>query len=150
MATTSLQNAKIRLIELEGYTDSPVFTMSRKIVEFLERERNQDKLTVSGLRVALGEARKNDNALIEAAFVLTVHPFEVLDVEYRLYNDTFTELLEVIDKREYAQALTEGEFYFEGELIEIDQFQSRVFPIFRNKFSDSYNVIACDGVASKI
>ncbi|HHG3263584.1 TPA: hypothetical protein ACPVX8_001274 [Vibrio parahaemolyticus] len=150
MATTSLQNAKTRLIELEGYTDSPVFTMSRKIVEFLERERNQDKLTVSGLRVALGEARKNENALIEAAFVLTVHPFEVLDVEYRLYNDTFTELLEVIDKREYAKALSEGEFYFEGELIAIDQFQSRVFPIFRNKFSDSYNVIAYDGVASKI
>lgn len=136
MTKTSLQEAKMRLIELGNLTDSPVFAMSRKIVEYLEEQRQQDRLTIGGLRAALATPRDEDRVLAEAAFMLTIHPFEVLDVQYRLYDESFSEVIEIISKNEYAQALSAGEFYYEGELIDSEDFQSRVFPVFLNQEVD--------------
>ncbi|MFG0886286.1 hypothetical protein [Vibrio sp. CJQ_6] len=137
MATASLRQAKKRLIELGNLTGSPVFAMSRKIVEYLEDQRQQDRLTIGGLRAALSTPRDEDRVLAEAAFMLTIHPFEVLDVQYRLYDESLSEVIEIISKNDYAQALSAGEFYYEGELIDSEHFQSRVFPVFLNQKVDS-------------
>ncbi|HIF8866490.1 TPA: hypothetical protein ACX6DV_000383 [Vibrio cholerae] len=150
MATTSLQEAKMRLIELGNLTGSPVFAMSRKIVEYLEEQSQQNRLTIGGLRAALSTQRSEDRVLAEAAFVLTIHPFEVLDVQYRLYDESFSEVLEIISKNEYAQALSTGEFYYEGELIDPEHFQSRVFPIFLNQSPGTSEEVTTDGVASSL
>ncbi|HAT8515212.1 TPA: hypothetical protein I7181_16075 [Vibrio vulnificus] len=152
MAYNSLQNAKTRLIELEEMTHSPVFAMSKRIVEYLEEQDKQDRLTIGGLRAALSTSRSDDNVLIEAAFTLTFYPFEVLDVQYRLYDDTLTEMIEIIDKHEYARALSDGEFYFEGELIDADNFHSRVFPVFINQSVNTVDLeaVPTGGVATGI
>lgn len=150
MAASSLQEVKMRLIELGKLTSSPVFAMSSKIVEYLEIQNQQNRLTIGGLRAALSTNRDDDGMLAEAAFVLTTYPFEVLDVQYRLYDASFSEVIDVIDKSEYAQALSDGGYYLDGELIEGEEFQSRIFPVFLNQSSDINEEVPDVGASSDI
>lgn len=133
---TTLHSIKEHLKTLESSTHSPVYMMSRKIVEYLECQNNQHKLTIGGIRTALSTPRSDDAILAEAMFVLTIYPFEVLDVQYRVYDISLSKVIEILDQKAYIQALNDGVLIVEGEAIEADDFQLRTFPQFTNLHSN--------------
>lgn len=135
MATLNL--VKQQLLDLEKRTHSEVFAMSRRIVEHLEARTRENRITIGGLRAALQTPRSDDGVLIEAAFMLTIHPFEVLDVQYRFYDSTGEEIIEVLDKYTYADALNSDPVIVDGEEIDADDFHSRTYPLFLNLLADN-------------
>lgn len=126
------------LAELMKSTDSPVYATSNQIVSYLEEHPQQNNLTIVGLRAALGRSERHDNILIKAAFALTAHPIQVLEVRYKLYDTTIDDVIEELDHSTYLVALSEGYFIDnEGNDIAFNEFNSRVFPYFVNLFRDN-------------
>lgn len=129
--------AQIRhiLAELVGATSSPVYILCDEIVLYLELHPKQCNLTIGGLRAALKRSDQEDNLLIQSAFTLVGHPFQALDVSYKLYDENIEDVLEELDQATYMKATEEGHFIDnEGNDITIDGLNSRIFPYFVNRF----------------
>ncbi|EGQ9327737.1 hypothetical protein O2V13_004351 [Vibrio parahaemolyticus] len=128
--------ARVRqlLTGLVKSTDSPVYAVCQEIVSYLEGNPTQHYLTVGGIRAALKRSEKNDADLIQAAFTLTAYPFQVLEVRYKLYDETISKVLEEITHHTYMQALSDKQFIDdEGNVIALEELNSRIFPYFINK-----------------
>lgn len=126
-----------RLVES---TDSPIYVTCNEIISYLERNPTQRNLTVGGLRAALKKPFSEDNILIQAAFALTAFPFQALEVRYKLYDVSISDVLEELTHSTYMVAISDGAFIDdEGNNISLDELNSRVFPYFINKFQiDAY------------
>lgn len=121
------------LAELVKSTASPVYMACDKIASYLEQHPQQRNLTVGGLRAALNWSERDDNVLIQAAFTLTAHPFQALEVHYKLYDVTISDVIEELDHPTYLAALSEGHFIDdEGNDIVLEELNSRIFPYFVN------------------
>lgn len=122
------------LEELVESTASPVYAACQEIISYLWDNPTQHNLTVGGIRAALKRSEKNDADLIQAAFALTAHPFQVLEVRYKLYDETISEVLEEITHHTYMQALSDGQFIDdEGNVLTLEELNSRIFPYFINE-----------------
>ncbi|MBO1632290.1 hypothetical protein ACX1F1_17480 [Yersinia pseudotuberculosis] len=129
------------LAELVRSTASPVYAACDKIVSYLEQHSQQRNLTIGGLRAALEWSESDDNVLIQAAFALTAHPFQALEVRYKLYDTTISDVLEELDHPTYLAALSEGHFTDDdGNYMAFEELNSRVFPYFVSLLKD--NIIA--------
>ncbi|PHM24816.1 hypothetical protein [Xenorhabdus budapestensis] len=129
------------LAELVESTASPVYVACDQIALYLEQHPQQLNLTIGGLRAALDRSERDDNVLIQAAFALTAHPFQALEVRYKLYDVTISDVIEELNHSAYLAALSEGHFIDDdGNDIALEELNSRVFPYFVNLFQD--NVIA--------
>lgn len=125
------------LAELVRVTNSPVYAVCNEIVSYLDNYPNQRNLTIVGLRAALERAERDDNILIQAAFVLTAHPFLALDVRYKLYDEQIEDVIEELDHSTYMCAIAEGHFIDDdGHDLAIEELNSRIFPYFINKFQN--------------
>lgn len=115
-------------------TDSPVYAVCEKILSYLERNPRQSNLTVGGLRAALNKSIADDNILIQAAFSLTAHPLQVLEVRYKLYDKSISNVLEELTHSTYMTAISEKYFIDDdGNHIAFEELNTRVFPYFINK-----------------
>ncbi|MEZ9422164.1 hypothetical protein AB4186_01700 [Vibrio lentus] len=131
-----------KLEELEKITESPEFAVSIKIVKFLTDNPNQLDLTIVGMRSALKMPPELDQDIVKAAFLLSAYPFEIFEPKYRLYDADFNDIVEVLNHSDYMSA-TRSNIYIddEGEEIEGEEFQSRVFPYFVNQCSASIEIL---------
>lgn len=131
----------IQLDKLVDSTDSPVYVVCRQILSYLECNPHQRNLTIGGLRSALCRSSSEDKLLIEGAFALVGHPFQVLDVRYKLYDESIEDVLEEISHSVYMQALSDHYFIDDdGNDITISELNSRIFPYFINLFQESRQV----------
>lgn len=116
-------------------TASPLYAVCKEITIYLERNPYQDILTIGGLRVALRRNPENDELLIRAAFTLALHPFNVLQVRYRLYDEELTDVIQEMEHAEYMDASTHDDFVdVEGNEISLSELHRRTFPYFVNMF----------------
>ena len=123
------------LEELVRATGSPVYAVCDKIVSYLEHNPQQRNLTIGGLRAALNHSDQDDNVLIQSAFTLVAHPFQALDVRYKLYDEHIKDVLEELDHSTYMQAVSEQHFIDDdGNDIAIEDLNARIFPYFINLF----------------
>lgn len=123
------------LAELVKSTTSPVYATCDQIASYLEQYPQQHNLTIGGLRAALDRSECDDNVLVQAAFTLTAHPFQALEVRYKLYDVTISDVIEELDHPTYLVALSEGHFIDnDGNDIALEELNSRVFPYFVNLF----------------
>lgn len=121
------------LEELVISTGSPVYSVCIEVISYLENNPKQNILTVGGLKIALSKITDEDNLLIQAAFVLTAYPFDVLDVRYKLYDTTLQRVIDDLDHATYMVALSEKKFIdSDGEIVALDELLSRSFPYFIN------------------
>lgn len=128
------------LDKLVKLTDSPVYAVCSDITAYLERNPNQHNLTIGGLRAALERSVKDDNVLIQAAFTLTGHPFNTLEVRYKLYDELMLDVQQEIDHPTYIHAKSVGNFIDEdGNDISVEELDARVFPYFINVLHESKN-----------
>lgn len=121
------------LEELVRSTGSPVYAVCGQIVSYLEHHSQQRNLTIGGLRAALNRSDQEDNVLIQSAFTLVGHPFQALEVRYKLYDEQIEHVLEELDHSTYMQAISEQNFIDDdGNDIAIDDLNARIFPYFIN------------------
>ncbi len=121
------------LEELVRSTDSPVYAVCAQIVSYLEHHPQQCNLTIGGLRAALNRSDEEDNVLIQSAFTLVGHPFQALEVRYKLYDEQIEDVLEELDHSTYMKAVSEQSFIDDdGNNISIDDLNARIFPYFIN------------------
>jgi hypothetical protein len=134
---------KQRLIELVESTSSPVYIVCSEIFSYLVRHPKHSNLTIIEIRDALDMTSSDDNVLIQAAFALTSHPFQALDVRYRLCDENFEYVIEELDHSAYMRALTDGYFIdnHDNRLV-TKEFCSRVFPYFINLCPEYNDVVA--------
>ena len=131
------------LKELVKSTDSSVYAVCYEIVSYLVHSPMQRDLTVGGLRAALNKSYTDDNILIQAAFALTAHPLQALEVRYKLYDESVSDVLEELTHSTYMTAIHEGHFIDDdGNDIALDELNSRVFPYFINNFQVDADVKA--------
>lgn len=139
------------LSELMRDTASPLYAACQQITEYLEQHPTQNELTIGGLRVALRRNQKGDEVLIRAAFTLAFHPFDVLQVRYRLYDDTLTKVVQDLEHARYMVALTRDDFVdVEGNEIALSELQRRTFPYFVNLFRADIGQSAAQGEQSDV
>tara|TARA_R110002049_G_scaffold139621_2_gene300349 strand:+ start:512 stop:955 length:444 start_codon:yes stop_codon:yes gene_type:complete len=130
--TAQVKNLLKELVESTG---SPVYAVCVQIVWYLEHNPQQRNLTIGGLRAALKRTTQEDNVLIEGAFALASHPFQALEVRYKLYDEQIEDVLEELNHSTYMQAISEQHFIDnDGNDIAIDDLNSRIFPYFINLF----------------
>ncbi|WP_051369015.1 hypothetical protein [Psychromonas arctica] len=131
----NVAQVKELLEKLVRSTDSPVYAVCDQIVSYLEHHPQQRNLTIGGLRAALNRSDQDDNVLIQSAFTLVSHPFQALEVRYKLYDKEIEDVLEELNHSTYMQAVSEQHFIDdEGNDIAIDDLNARVFPYFINLF----------------
>ncbi|MBE4045903.1 hypothetical protein HJ124_07975 [Vibrio parahaemolyticus] len=122
------------LAELVLTTQSPIYAVCDAIASYLEQNPRQNNLTIGGLRAALNRAPSGDIELIQAAYALTASPFNVLEVRYKLYDDSITDVIEELDQHTYMMALNEQRYIDDdGNTLKLEELNSRVFPYFVNR-----------------
>lgn len=137
----NVANVREILEKLVKSTASPVYAVCSDITAYLERNPKQHDLTIGGLRAALDRSVEGDNLLIQAAFTLTGHPFNTLDVRYKLYDELILDVLQEIDHPTYIHAKSIGNFIDDdGNDIPIEELDARIFPYFINMLNDNENL----------
>lgn len=122
------------LAELMSTTRSPIYAVCDAIASYLEQNPRQNNLTIGGLRAALNRAPSGDSELIQAAYALTAKPFDTLEVKYKLYDDSITDVIEELDQHTYMVALNEQQYIDgDGNTLRLEELNSRVFPYFVNR-----------------
>ena len=131
---SNITQIRARLAELVSTTQSPIYAVCDEIASYLERNPRQNNLTIGGLRAALTRTSADDALLIQAAYTLTAKPFDALEVRYKLYDDTITDVIEELGHHAYMIALNEQEYIDnDGNIIKLEELNSRVFPYFVNR-----------------
>jgi len=137
----NVANVQEMLEELVKSTASPVYAVCSDITAYLERNPKQYNLTIGGLRAALERSAEDDNLLIQAAFTLTGHPFNTLEVRYKLYDELTIDVVQEIDHPTYIHAKSVGNFIDEdGNDIPVEELDARVFPCFINVLHEAKNL----------
>jgi hypothetical protein len=134
--------AKVRelLEKLVGSTDSPVYSACDEIAAFLEHHPKQRNLTIGGLKAALKKSDSDSEVLIQAAFALTTYPFSALEVRYKLYDVSISNVIEELDNSSYVRAIAKGHFIDDdGNDITVEELHKRTFPYFVNQFQSESN-----------
>ena len=122
------------LSELVKSDASPLYTLCQQITVYVEHHPAQINITIGGLRAALRRPPDDDELLIRAAFTLSFHPFQALQVRYRLYDRGLNEVIQEMEHAEYMTALSRSEFVDdEGNEIAIGELHRRTFPYFINQ-----------------
>lgn len=122
------------LAELVSTTHSPIYAVCDAIVSYLEQNTLQNNLTIGGLRAALNRSSADDSELIQAAYTLTSNPFDALEVRYKLFDETITDVIEELDQHAYMVALSEQQYIDDdGNIIKLAELNSRIFPYFVNR-----------------
>jgi hypothetical protein len=126
------------LEKLVKSTDSPVYAVCDEIASYLENHPQQQDLTIGGLKAALKDYDRNDSVLIQAAFALTAHPFNALEVRYRLYDESISDVIEELNHSTYMNAVSEGHLIdHDGNDIGIEELHARAFPYFINQLQNN-------------
>jgi hypothetical protein len=129
----NVTRVKRLLSELIEDAPSPLYTACQQITLYLEQHPFEDELTIGGLRVALRRTPENDEVLIRAAFTLSFHPFYVLQVRYRLFDEKISKVVQKLEHAAYMDASTRDDFVdVEGNDITPSELQRRTFPYFVN------------------
>ncbi|EPO7647280.1 TPA: hypothetical protein ACX38P_001601 [Klebsiella pneumoniae] len=137
----NVANVREMLEKLVEATASPVYDVCYDITAYLERNPKQYDLTIGGLRAALNRSVESDYLLIQAAFTLSAHPFNTLEVRYKLFDKSINFVLQEIDHNTYMHAKSIGNFIDkEGNDIPIEEFDFRIFPYFINALYDTENL----------
>ncbi|MFW8632244.1 hypothetical protein [Vibrio natriegens] len=133
------------LAELVSTTQSPIYAVCDAIVSYLEQNPRQNNLTIGGLRAALNRAPSGDSELIQAAYALTANPFDALEVRYKLYDDSITDVIEELDQHTYMVALNEQQYIDDaGNMLGLEELNSRVFPYFVNRLQVPANPMSLE------
>lgn len=113
---------------------SGVYDVCERLVDYLEKNPTQQELTIVGLRESLGRIPTGDDLLIQAAFLLSLHPFEILESRYRVYDENIKFVVSDISIQEYSKAICD-EFFIDGHFNEVSlsEFQRRAYPYFNNR-----------------
>jgi hypothetical protein len=134
------------LSELTKTDASPLYAVCQQITVYIEHHPTQINLTIGGLRAALSRAQDGDELLIRAAFTLSLHPFQALQVRYRLYDEELNEVIQEMEHAEYIVAMSGDDFIDgEGNEIALSELHRRTFPYFINMFSAGAKLSASFG-----
>lgn len=125
-----LSEIKAKLDSLSEF-NTEIFHICQDIVAYLELHPKQVNLTIGGMKAVI--ATNDEKAIIQAAFTLTLHPFCILDVRYRLYDEALEEVIQELDQESYSRALQDEFFVDEnGYEIPFEELNKRLFPYFIN------------------
>lgn len=134
----NVANVREMLEKLVEATASPVYGVCYDITAYLERNPKQYELTIGGLRAALNRSVEGDGLLIQAAFTLSGHPFNTLEVRYKLFDESIDDVLQEIDHNTYMHAKSIGKFIDKDcNDIPIEELNFRIFPYFINVLNES-------------
>lgn len=129
----NVNRVKQLLSELTKADASPLYAVCQQITVYIEDHPSQVNLTIGGLRAAFSRAPDGDDLLIRAAFTLSLHPFQALQVRYRLYDEALNEVIQEMVHAEYMIAMSREEFVDdEGNEIALSELHRRTFPYFIN------------------
>lgn len=131
----SVAQVKQLLSELTKSDASSLYAVCHQITVYIEHHPRQHNLTIGGLRAALHRNAEDDDLLIRAAFTLSLHPFQALQVRYKLYDEELSEVVQEIEHADYIVAVSREEFIdIEGNEITLCDLHRRMFPYFVNMF----------------
>jgi len=131
----NVAQVKKLLSELAKSDTSSLYAVCHQITDYIERHPRQINLTIGGLRAALQRTADGDDLLIHAAFTLSLHPFQALQVRYRLYDENLSEVIQEMEHPDYMVAVSQDEFVdSEGNQITLSDLHRRTFPYFVNMF----------------
>ncbi|GLR75750.1 hypothetical protein [Aliivibrio sifiae] len=147
---SNVTQIKTLLAELVSTTQSPIYAVCDAITSYLEQNPRQKNLTIGGLRAALNRAPSGDSELIQAAYALTANPFDALEVRYKLYDDSITDVIDELDQHTYMVALNEQQYIDnDGNILKLEELNSRVFPYFVNRLQVPTNPLSLEEVGHR-
>tara|TARA_Y100000588_G_scaffold369224_1_gene437993 strand:- start:790 stop:1236 length:447 start_codon:yes stop_codon:yes gene_type:complete len=140
---SNITQIRALLADLVSTTQSPIYAVCDAIASYLEQNPRQNNLTIGGLRAALNRGPSGDGELIQAAYALTANPFDALEVRYKLYDDSITDVIEELDQHTYMMALNEQQYIDDdGNTLKLEELNSRVFPYFVNRLQVPTNSLS--------
>lgn len=131
----TIEQTKNKIDELKSSTGLSLYYVCGEILRYLEKNPNQNNITLMGLVSSINQS--DVSLVIRAAFTLAEHPFSILDVRYKLYDELKEEVTQEISQTQYINALNANLFIDdEGNELSLEQLNSRSFPYFINLLNE--------------